>query len=359
MVGPEAGEGLTIGRVEPLGDLDGASVAIWTTTPWTIPQNRAVAYNPEISYGLYRVTDAAAENWLKSGETLVVADKLADEVFAAARVAGVERVRDVPANELATLACAHPLRGADETDGAAGEWDFDVPLLPGDHVTDDAGTGFVHTAPSHGDDDYELGRRHGLSMTHNIEVDSSFRADLPFFGGARVLTDDGKPGGANKAVIDKLAEVGALLARKRITISDAHSWRSKAPVIRLNRPQWFAAIDRAVGDGQDDLRRHDPRAGADLDRRAGDLDPGLGPQPSAFDDRRPARLGAVAAAGLGRASDLFREKRRAPGRPGFPSEVGKGQCADPRGVRGGGCGCLVPAGRQGAVSRQRGQSGRL
>ncbi len=144
--------------------------------------------------------------------------------------------------------CTHPLRGAE---GAGSEWDFDVPLLPGDHVTDDAGTGFVHTAPSHGDDDYEIGRRHGLPMTYNVEGDGTFRADLPFFGGQAIVKPDGKPGGANRAVIEKLVEVGALLARARITISDAHSWRSKAPVIRLNRPQWFAAIDRPVGDGLD------------------------------------------------------------------------------------------------------------
>jgi isoleucyl-tRNA synthetase len=124
-------------------------------------------------------------------------------------------------------------------------------MLPGDHVTDDAGTGFVHTAPSHGDDDFEIGRKHGLEMTWNILDDSSFRADLPFFAGEQIIRPNGKPGNANKVVIDKLVELGKLLARKRITISDAHSWRSKAPVIRLNRPQWFAAIDKPLGDGMD------------------------------------------------------------------------------------------------------------
>ncbi len=158
------------------------------------------------------------------------------------------KLRDVSADELSALTCAHPLRGVE---GSNGEWDYDVPLLPGDHVTDDAGTGFVHTAPSHGDDDYKIGVEHGLAMTYNIEADGSYRADLPLFGGEAIIRPNGKPGGANRAVIDKLAGVGALLARARITISDAHSWRSKAPVIRLNRPQWFAAIDRPVGDGQD------------------------------------------------------------------------------------------------------------
>ncbi|MEL6684507.1 MAG: class I tRNA ligase family protein, partial [Pseudomonadota bacterium] len=231
---------------------DKASVLIWTTTPWTIPQNRAVCYGPNITYGLYEVIGRPEECWATIGEKLVIADALAEESLAAGRLSGEEmirRLRDVTADELAALTLAHPLRGAD---GAAGEWDFDVPMLPGDHVTDDAGTGFVHTAPSHGDDDYAIGVKHGLPMTYNILDDSSYRDDLPFFGGECILKPNGKPGGANKVVIDKLVAVGALLGRKRITISDAHSWRSKAPVIRLNRPQWFAAIDKAVGDGQDD-----------------------------------------------------------------------------------------------------------
>ncbi|MEO0931751.1 MAG: class I tRNA ligase family protein, partial [Pseudomonadota bacterium] len=232
-------------------DLKKATVLIWTTTPWTIPQNRAVCYGPNISYGLYEVIGRPEECWASIGETMIVADKLAEEVFAAGRLQGdemIRRLRDVSVDELAMLTLAHPLRSVE---GADGEWDFDVPMLSGDHVTDDAGTGFVHTAPSHGDDDYAIGVKHGLPMTYNILDDSSYRADLPFFGGECILKPNGKPGGANKAVIDKLVQVGALLGRRRITISDAHSWRSKAPVIRLNRPQWFTAIDKPVGDGND------------------------------------------------------------------------------------------------------------
>jgi isoleucyl-tRNA synthetase len=231
-------------------ELENAHIVIWTTTPWTIPQNRAICYWPGIDYGLYEVIDTPEECWAQKGETYIIAKNRAEDAFAAMRLTPsmYRFVRDVYADELEKLTCAHPLRGAA---GADGEWDFDVRLLEGLHVTDDAGTGFVHTAPSHGDDDYAVGIRNGLKMTHNILDDSSFRADLPFFGGERIIQDNGKPGGANKAVIDKLVEVGALLARRRMTISDAHSWRSKAPVIRLNRPQWFAAIDRTVGDGQD------------------------------------------------------------------------------------------------------------
>lgn len=233
-------------RFKPLAGLDGASVVIWTTTPWTIPQNRAVAYNPSISYGMFRI-DAAAENATAVvGETLVLADALADGVMTQAKVENYTRLRDVPASELDGVLLAHPYRGIADGNG---EWDFDVPLLPGDHVTDDAGTGFVHTAPSHGDDDYQLGLKFKLPMTYNIEPDGSYRADLPVFAGQHIITPDGKEGPANVSNIKALHAQGALLAKGKVKHSYPHSWRSKAPVIFRNTPQWFAAIDAKMDDG--------------------------------------------------------------------------------------------------------------
>ena len=233
------------------GDLDGATVVIWTTTPWTIPQNRAVCFGPTISYGLYEVTGTPDECWAKVGDRYLIADVLSESIFVQARLEPdmTKRIRDVSPDELQALVCAHPLRGAD---GANGEWDFDVPMLPGDHVTDDAGTGFVHTAPSHGADDFEIGQKYGLPMTHNVLEDSSFREDLPFFGGALIFDHKGKEKNGNRIVIDKLVEVGGLLARGRLTHSYPHSWRSKAPLIFRNTPQWFVAIDQPVGDGADE-----------------------------------------------------------------------------------------------------------
>jgi isoleucyl-tRNA synthetase len=231
------------------GDLDGAFVVIWTTTPWTIPANRAIAYGSEIAYGLYRVTDAAADNWAKPGDLYVLADKLAAEVFAAARVAAYERVKDVLPVMIAR--CAHPFRGLA---GANGYWDFDVPVLPADYVTDDAGTGFVHTAPGHGADDYNtfVKQRETFAacgtpeVPHTVSEDSSYYPDVPLFAGERVFDDKGRDGGANEAVIRKLVEVGALVARGRLKHSYPHSWRSKAPVLFRNTPQWFIAMDRQV-----------------------------------------------------------------------------------------------------------------
>ncbi|HDR27666.1 isoleucine--tRNA ligase [Rhodovulum sp.] len=227
-------------------DLRECSVVIWTTTPWTIPQNRAVAYNPDIEYGLYRVKSVAENSSAVAGETLLIATKLADQVMTQARVDAYELVRIVPAEQLDGMGCRHPFCGIE---GGNGEWDYHVPMLPGDHVTDEAGTGFVHTAPSHGDDDYQIGLKYNLPMTYNVLEDGSFRPDLPLFGGQAILTPEGKEGPANVSVIKQLAYAGALLAKGKLKHSYPHSWRSKAPLIYRNTPQWFAAIDHRLDDG--------------------------------------------------------------------------------------------------------------
>ena len=239
------------------GDLADAKVVIWTTTPWTIPSNKAVVYGDKYSYGLYEVTATPDECWADVGEKFLLADKLAADVFAKARLEDDQwtRVRDVPSAELAGLSLKHPLNGAD---GANGEWDDLRDFRAADFVTDDEGTGFVHCAPSHGMEEFELYRDLGMLaqvITYNVMDDGTFREDLPFFGGKRILRAKAKKGNwegdANGAVMSKLAEVGGLLARGKIKHSYPHSWRSKAPIIFRNTPQWFAAIDKAVGDGQD------------------------------------------------------------------------------------------------------------
>jgi isoleucyl-tRNA synthetase len=230
--------------------LMGASVVIWTTTPWTIPANRAIAYGERISYGLYRVSDAADDNWLKVGETLVLADNLAQTTFAAARVDNYERVGDIAPNMLSTAVCAHPLASLDQSYKA-----FKVPVLPADYVTDDAGTGFVHTAPGHGADDYQTFVKHqnkfkefGTERVPDVvDSDGSYFPHVGLFAGARVYDDKGKEGDANTRVIEKLLEVGALAARGKITHPYPHSWRSKAPVIFRNTPQWFIAMGQGEG----------------------------------------------------------------------------------------------------------------
>jgi len=228
----------------PLDEL-AASVLIWTTTPWTIPQNRAVAFNPQIEYGLYRVEEIEENSSAVVGELVLVAKVRAEEVFRSGRALRTGFVRDVPGPELSSLTLDHPFNGRTENL----EWDYPVRMLAGDHVTDDAGTGFVHTAPSHGDDDYQLGVRYNLPMTYNVEPDGSYRADLPLFGGQHIIMADGKEGPANVSVIKQLAYAGALFAKGKLKHSYPHSWRSKAPVIFRNTPQWFVAIDKQLDDG--------------------------------------------------------------------------------------------------------------
>ncbi|WBL32638.1 isoleucine--tRNA ligase [Sinirhodobacter sp. HNIBRBA609] len=235
-------------RFKPVSGLDGAKVVIWTTTPWTIPQNRAVAYGPGIAYGLYEVTGRPEQSTAVIGEYLVLADALAEQVMTAAKLDSsmYRRIRDVNVSEFEGVILQHPYHGVED---GKGEWDYPVPMLPGDHVTDDAGTGFVHTAPSHGDDDYQLGLKFGLPMTYNVEPDGSYRKDLPIFAGQAIVLPDGKEGPANVSNIKQLAYAGALLAKGKLKHSYPHSWRSKAPLIYRNTPQWFAAIDYKLEDG--------------------------------------------------------------------------------------------------------------
>ena len=230
-------------------DLQGNFVVIWTTTPWTIPGNRAIAFSSRYPYGLFEVESAQNDFGPQPGEKLIFATRLADEAAAKAKLT-FKFVRDVAPEELAAITCAHPLKGLGYT--------FPVPLLDGDHVTDDAGTGFVHTAPSHGREDFdawtakarELEAR-GISSRIPFPVDDAgfYTADAPGFDGARVMDDNGKKGDANERVIKALIAVNTLFARGRLKHSYPHSWRSKKPVIFRNTPQWFVYMDKELGDG--------------------------------------------------------------------------------------------------------------
>ncbi|MGB7854659.1 MAG: isoleucine--tRNA ligase, partial [Pseudolabrys sp.] len=232
-----------------------ASVVIWTTTPWTLPGNRAISFSPKIDYGVYRVTEAPADNWTKSGDVLILANKLADEVFKQARVTVYEKVRDVPTQVLAGMAFTHPLSGKG--------YDFTVPLLAGEHVTDDAGTGFVHTAPGHGREDFEVwtANRAALeerginpAIPYTVDENGAFTEAAPGFTGRRVINDKGEKGDANEAVIKALIDAHMLIARGRLKHQYPHSWRSKKPIIFRNTPQWFIAMDKDIAKKGDTLR---------------------------------------------------------------------------------------------------------
>src|SRR5712691_8398167 len=229
--------------------LYGASILIWTTTPWTIPGNRAISYSPKIEYGLYEITDAPSDNWAKPGDRLILGDRLALDILRQARVTAYKKVKNVAVEELARVVCTHPLKGF------GGDYDFAVPLLPGDHVTEDAGTGFVHTAPGHGREDFEVWTGNAAKLSargintvipYTVDADGRFTEQAPGFSGKRVLTEKGEKGDANEAVIKALAAAGMLIGRGRLKHQYPHSWRSKKPVIFRNTPQWFIAMDKPI-----------------------------------------------------------------------------------------------------------------
>jgi isoleucyl-tRNA synthetase len=167
-----------------------------------------------------------------------------------ARVDAFQRLTDVTDFELANITCDHPLR--------AHGYDFDVPLLDGEHVDDETGTGFVHTAPGHGTEDFDIWieykarldqRGIDTAIPYTVGPDGAFTADAPGFEGARVIDDEGGKGDANERVIEALIEAGMLIARGRLRHQYPHSWRSKKPVIFRNTPQWFISMQDGEPDG--------------------------------------------------------------------------------------------------------------
>jgi len=219
----------------PVAALADASVVIWTTTPWTIPGNRAVAYGAGLDYALFEVTAIGDGSAAGVGDRLVVAEARAEQVREAAGIEAWRRIAVVNGDELAGTVVRHPLAGHG--------YEFDVPLLPADFVDLETGSGFVHIAPGHGTDDWDLGQRFDIPVPDTVGPDGAFVADVPLFAGRRVLTDDGTEGDANRAVVDALAENGRLLGRGRLVHSYPHSWRSKKPLIFRNTPQWFISME--------------------------------------------------------------------------------------------------------------------
>jgi isoleucyl-tRNA synthetase len=222
-------------------ELQGASVVIWTTTPWTLPGNRAIGFGAEIEYALVTVKGVEDTALLKVGDKVLVAAALKNEL---AIKAGVTWLGDVSlkGSDLTGVICHHPLHAQGYT--------FDVPLLHGDFVTTDAGTGFVHIAPGHGEDDYRLVLTHNQTNPNKIEIPDTVKGDgkyydhVPLFAGLEVYTAAGKKGPANKLVMNAIAEAGNLVAKGQVLHSYPHSWRSKAPVIFRNTPQWFVSMEK-------------------------------------------------------------------------------------------------------------------
>ena len=224
-------------------ELEGARVVIWTTTPWTMPGNRAVAFGPEFDYALVEVTDAGEAGLASVGEKLILLAGQVEQVAKDAKIT-LKVLSTLKGEALGGTILHHPLKFHPE---AKGGYDFPVPLLAGDFVTTDTGTGFVHIAPGHGEDDWRLGMANNIAVPDTVQPDGSFYPHVAIFAGQLVYAE-GKNGKyyspVSKPVIAALTEAGTLLHHGRIEHSYPHSWRSKAPLIFRNTPQWFISLEK-------------------------------------------------------------------------------------------------------------------
>lgn len=232
--------------------LEGARIVIWTTTPWTIPANRAIAFG-DFTYALVQADAVEEGSAVKEGDRLLVATELVQSFCIEAKIAAKTILRDdLTQAELAGTVCAHPFFGRA---GCDGYFDYDVPLYFADFVTTEAGTGFVHIAPGHGEDDFNLGRQHKIKYDETVGDDGRYLPHIKGFEGLYVYTSEGKVGEANGAVMRALGQEEAMLAKKNIKHSYPHSWRSKAPLIFRTTPQWFVALDEVRVAGTDESLR--------------------------------------------------------------------------------------------------------
>ena len=206
-----------------------AEIIIWTTTPWTMPGNRAVAYNKNINYCLLHINEVEDGSLARVGDKIVVAEDLIDEFLKENKIVNFNTTFNVLGEDLKGTILFHPLKGHG--------YDHEVPLLEGNFVTTDQGTGFVHIAPGHGADDFELGMENSLPVPETVEDNGYLKNSLPLFGGLHVLRD-------NEEIAERMSEKGALIGRGNLQHSYPHSWRSKAPLIFRTTPQWFISMEK-------------------------------------------------------------------------------------------------------------------
>ncbi len=260
--------------------LKDTSIVIWTTTPWTLPSNRAIGFGENIEYSVFEIESVSEDSRAKVGDKIAIATSLADELKEKAKIESLKSLGTFKGSNVAGTLCHHPLHGQG--------YDFDVPLLAGDFVTEESGTGFVHIAPGHGQDDFYLIQNYNeilienfikselekselentldvvkatlearqkclnqpnylIKVTDNVTDDGKFRENVPLFAGDVIYDQDGKMGNGNFTVIKAMDEANALLEKGSLRHEYPHSWRSKAPVIFRTTPQWFISMDNELG----------------------------------------------------------------------------------------------------------------
>lgn len=230
----------------PVKELEETHMVIWTTTPWTLPGNRAIAYGADFTYVVIELLEEIP--FLKA-RRLVVAQDLCEPFLKTLNVTAYKILATLPGSLLEGTVCDHPLahHPALPQDDSQG-YNFPVPLLEGEHVTTDAGTGLVHTAPGHGEEDFLLGKKNDLEIPRTVQGDGTYYDHVPLFKGLHVFK-------ANGPVMEALKTQGLLVHHAKIIHSYPHSWRSKAPLIFRTTPQWFVDMSKIREKAVEEIHR--------------------------------------------------------------------------------------------------------
>ncbi|MDC3034067.1 isoleucine--tRNA ligase [Candidatus Pelagibacter sp.] len=207
-----------------LKDLEGSEIIIWTTTPWTIPANRALAYNEALDYVLLELND---DNDYKNRK-IIVAEALLQSVINECKIKNYKKLKTFKGKVLKQTICSHPFLDLG--------FDYDIPMLQARFVTTEQGTGIVHCAPSHGPDDFNLCLNNGIKAIETVDGDGKYTNNVSLFEGIHIFK-------ANAIVIEKLKEQKKLLSNGELIHSYPHSWRSKAPLVHRATPQWFISME--------------------------------------------------------------------------------------------------------------------
>jgi len=204
-------------------ELEGTDVIIWTTTPWTIPANKALAYNQSLDYLLIQIDDGEFKN-----RKIIIAEALLDSVIKDCNIVNFQTLKKFKGEELKDTVCRHPFYDLG--------YDYNIPMLEARFVTTEQGTGIVHCAPSHGPDDFNLCLNNGIKAIETVDGDGKYTKNVPLFEGLHIFK-------SNSVVIEKLKEQKKLLSNGELVHSYPHSWRSKAPLVHRATPQWFISMD--------------------------------------------------------------------------------------------------------------------
>jgi isoleucyl-tRNA synthetase len=210
-------------------ELEGSSIVIWTTTPWTIPGNRALAFGSDLKYSLIEVENVKEDSLVKLGDKLIFAEELVSQVSEEIGITSFKNLKIFNGSNLADCLCEHPFKDLG--------YDFDVRPFHGDFVNLEQGTGIVHIAPGHGDDDYNLGIKNGVDIVQTVQDDGRYNRHAKGFENEHIYKVDDK-------IAEKLKEFSKLLFKGTLRHSYPHSWRSKAPLIYRNTPQWFISMEK-------------------------------------------------------------------------------------------------------------------